>query len=123
MKHFQPKDRHTITPRIITADPKGLVRFIKQVFRGRGAFLLKRPSEIQIGDSVIMISDGDGLRKPVAAFLYVYVESVDETSRRALKAGAEILESPSDQPYGDRRAMVKDRWDNLWQIASQNLKK
>jgi PhnB protein len=123
MKRFQPRDRHTVTPRIITPDPKGLVRFIKKAFHGQGTFHLNRPSEIRIGDSVIMISDGDGLRKPVAAFLYVYVENVDETYRRAVNAGAEILEAPSDQPYGDRRAMVKDQWENLWQIASQNPRK
>jgi PhnB protein len=54
----------------------------------------------------------------VSAFLYVYVENVDETYQRAVEAGAETLELPSDQPYGDRRAMVKDPWGNVWQIAS-----
>jgi uncharacterized glyoxalase superfamily protein PhnB len=54
----------------------------------------------------------------VPAFLYVYVENVDETYQRAAEAGAETLELPSDFPYGDRRAMVKDHWGNLWQIAS-----
>jgi PhnB protein len=106
-----------------TGSKEGLVRFVKKAFQRQGEFHLNRPSEIRIGDSVIMISDGDGLRKPFAAIFCVYVENVDETYRRAIKAGAEILEVPSDQAYGDRRAMVKDDWDNLWQIASQNLKK
>jgi uncharacterized glyoxalase superfamily protein PhnB len=66
-----------------------------------------------------MISSGDGLREPMAAFLYVNVENVDETYQRAVEAGAETLERPSDLPYGDRRAMVKDLWCNLWQIASR----
>lgn len=70
-----------------------------------------------------MISDGGGLRESVSAFLYVYVENVDETYRRAVEAGAETLELPSDQPYGDRRAMVKDAWGNLWQMASRKLGK
>ena len=35
----------------------------------------------------------------------------------AVAAGAETLEPPLDTPYGDRRAMVKDRWGNVWQIA------
>jgi len=65
-----------------------------------------------------MISDGDALREPASAFLYVYVENVDEIYRRAVEAGAETLELPSVQPYGDRRAMVKDPWGTLWQIAS-----
>jgi PhnB protein len=100
-----------------------LVRFVKKVFRGQGEFQVNRPAEIRIGDSLIMISDGDGLREPVSAFLYVYVEDVDETYQRAVEAGAETLELPSDLPYGDRRAMVKDAWGNLWQIASRKHRK
>ena len=119
MKHFQPDDRHTVTPRIITPKPEDMVHFVKEVFRGQGEFQVNRPAEIRIGDSLIMISDGGGLREPVPAFLYVYVENVDETYQRAVETGAETLELPSDQPYGDRRAMVKDPWGNLWKIASR----
>ena len=68
---------------------------------------------------LIMISDGDDLRPAMPAFLYVHVADVDQTYRRAVEAGAESLEAPSDQSYGDRRAMVKDAWGNLWQIASR----
>jgi len=25
---------------------------------------------------------------------------------------------PAEMPYGDRRAMVKDRWGNVWQFAT-----
>lgn len=120
MNRFQPDGWHTVTPRIITAEPEQMVRFVKEVFCGQGEFQVNRPAEIRIGDSLIMISDGGGLREPVSAFLYVYVENVDETYRRAVEAGAETRELPSDLPYGDRRAMVKDAWGNLWQIASRN---
>lgn len=118
MHNFQRDGWHTVTPRIITSKPEEMVRFVKEVFRGQGVFQASRPAEIRVGDSLIMISDGGGLREPMPAFLYVYVEDVDETYRRAVKAGAETLELPSDLPYGDRRAMVKDSWGNLWQIAS-----
>jgi PhnB protein len=119
MNRFQPDGWHTVTPRIITSKPEEMVRFVKEVFRGTGEFQIDRPAEIRIGDSLVMISSGSGLREPVAAFLYVYVEDVDGTYRRAVAAGAETLELPSDLPYGDRRAMVKDAWGNLWQIASR----
>jgi PhnB protein len=119
MNRFQPDGRHTVTPRIVTSKPKELVRFVKEVFGAQGEFQVDRPTNIQIGDSLIMISDGGGLREPMPAFLYVYVEDVDETYRRAIEARAEALELPLDLPYGDRRAMVKDAWGNLWQIASR----
>ena len=49
---------------------------------------------------------------------HVYVEDTDATWRRALESGATSLEAPREMPYGDRRAMVRDRWGNTWQIAT-----
>src|SRR5215472_9254309 len=119
MNSFQTDGWHTVTPRIITSEPEEMIRFVKEVFGGQGEFHVNRPPDIRIGDSIIMVSDGGGLRDCMSAFLYVYVENVDETYQRAIKAGAETLEVPSDRQYGDRRAMVKDLWGNLWQIASR----
>jgi PhnB protein len=51
--------------------------------------------------------------------LVIYVENADVTWQRAVIAGALSLEAPSDTPYGDRRGMVKDRWGNVWQIATR----
>jgi uncharacterized glyoxalase superfamily protein PhnB len=59
-----------------------------------------------------------GPRVVASAFLYVYVEDADATYRRTLQAGARSLEAPIDTPYGDRRGMVEDRWNNVWQIAT-----
>ncbi|WP_244137408.1 hypothetical protein [Burkholderia pyrrocinia] len=68
------------------------------------------PAEIRIGDSVVMVGGGDGLRDPMPAFLYVYVEDAASTCRRAIAANAIPLEVPADMPCGDRRAMVKESW-------------
>jgi len=65
-----------------------------------------------------MISDGGGERETIPAFLYVYLENADEAYGRAMNAGAASIENPSDMPYGDRRATVRDPWGNLWQIAA-----
>ncbi len=118
MVRFQPDGWHTVTPRIVTHDPEGLIRFLKEVFRARGEFRSALPSEIRIGDSVVMVSDGDGLRDPAPAFLYVYVDDADSTYRRAIASNAISVEEPAEMPYGDRRAMVKDAWGNTWQIAT-----
>jgi len=45
------------------------------------------------------------------------VADADETYRRALEASAETLEAPQDTPYGDRRAMVRDPYGNVFQVA------
>ena len=73
---------------------------------------------MKIGDSIVMVS-GAGVRDTVTAFLYVYVDDADATYQRALEAGAHSLEEPMDLPYGDRRGMVRDPWNNIWQIATR----
>ncbi|WP_254624491.1 VOC family protein [Burkholderia diffusa] len=118
MTQFQPDGWHTVTPRIVVRDPENLIEFIRTVFRAQGEFRAGLPAEIRIGDSVVMISGADGLRDPMPAFLYVYVEDADSTYRRAIAANAISLEVPADMPYGDRRAMVTDPWGNTWQIAT-----
>jgi PhnB protein len=50
-------------------------------------------------------------------FLYVYVVDADRTYDNALKARAMSREVPRDTPYGDRRAMVRDPFGNVYQIA------
>jgi uncharacterized glyoxalase superfamily protein PhnB len=118
MAKFQPDGWHTVTPRIITQDPEGLIRFLREVFHAQGEFRSAVPSEIRIGDSLIMVSSGAGQRDPMPAFLYVYVDDTDSTYRRAIASGAIPLEEPAEMPYGDRRAMVRDAWGNTWQIAT-----
>jgi len=118
LSNSAPAGWHTVTPRIVVEDARGLVAFLKQVFGAGGEYSDARPSVIGIGDSLIMISDS-GARSPMTAFLYVYVDDADNVYQRALAAGARSLEAPLDTPYGDRRAMVEDRWGNTWQIATQ----
>ena len=51
--------------------------------------------------------------------LYVYVDDVDAHCARARAAGAEILEEPADQPYGDRRYGACDPEGHRWYFASR----
>lgn len=115
---YRPEGWPTVTPRIFAEDAKGLVKFLKQVFAATGTYREERPSEIRIGDSMLMVTEA-GVRPPSPAFLYVYVQDADAAYRRAVKAGARVVEKPIDTPYGDRRCMVEDTWGNTWQIATR----
>jgi PhnB protein len=115
---FKPAGWPTVTPRIIVPDAAGLVEFVKRVFNASGDYKPQSPAELKIGESAILVSDA-GVREQNLSCLYVYVENVDDTWRRAVAAGALSLEAPFDTPYGDRRGMVKDRWGNMWQIATR----
>ena len=108
-----------VIPRIVVAEPKALVAFVQSVFGATGRFTQERPSELRIGESIIMIS-GSTERDPMPAFLYVYVEDTDLCYRRAIDLAATPIEEPRDLPYGDRRAMIRDPWGNTWQIATHS---
>lgn len=114
----KPPGWPTVAPRVITADVEGLVAFLRRTFDAAGETHPGRPAELRIGDSVLLVSDGGGVREAAPAFLYIYVPDADETWRRAVDAGARTIEPPADMPYGDRRAMVEDPAGNLWQIAT-----
>jgi PhnB protein len=91
---------------------------VKNVFGATGEYRRQAPTELRLGDSIIMISDA-GVRDSMMACLYVYVENADVTWKRAIEAGARSIESPLNTPYGDRRGMVKDPWGNSWQMATR----
>jgi len=111
-----PAGYHSVTPRIVVRDVEGAVAFLRAVFDATGEVAPGRPAEIRVGDSLVMLSNADE-RDLFPAFLYVYVEDADSAYRRALAAGARSLEEPLDTPYGDRRAMVRDPFGNVFQIA------
>jgi uncharacterized glyoxalase superfamily protein PhnB len=115
---YKPPGWHSITPRLVAPDAEALVDFLKQAFSATGEYRADGPSEMVIGDSVVMVSRM-GPRETIRGFLYLYVEDADATYARAIAAGAQSLEAPCQTHYGDRRATVRDPMGNLWQIATR----
>lgn len=109
---------HSVTPRIVVTNVEGQVEFLRAVFGATGELAPDRPAEMRIGDSLIMVTAATE-RDLFAAFLYIYIDDADEVYQRALAAKASTLEAPVDTPYGDRRAMVRDPFGNVFQIAHQ----
>jgi PhnB protein len=119
MSKYIPEGWHSVTPRLFARDVRQLVEFLRQAFLAEGDYRDDMPSQLRIGDSIVMVS-GAEVRDPITSFLYLYVEDTDATYLRAIKAGAQSIDEPQDMPYGDRRAMIKDPAGNTWQIATHN---
>ena len=83
-------------------------------------------AELQLGDSVIMLSDEFaemGNRSPrsvggTPVTLSIYVEDVDEVFSRALGAGATEVRPVETQFYGDRMGLLEDPFGHRWSIAT-----
>jgi len=111
-----PAGFHVVTPRMVVRDAAAAVAFLRAVFGAVGEVHADRPAEVRIGDCIVMVTSA-GERELFPAFLYVYVEDADLVYQRAIAAGATSMEPPIETPYGDRRAMVRDPFGNVFQIA------
>jgi uncharacterized glyoxalase superfamily protein PhnB len=97
-------------------DVEQAVTFLRSVFGAIAKVEAGRPTDVHIGDSVILVSSS-AERERFPAFLYVYVNNADATHRKAVRAGARTIEEPVDTPYGDRRCMFEDASGNVYQVA------
>jgi len=73
---------------------------------------------IAIGDSHLEMGEAQGPYQPMKSMFYLYVPNMEAVYRQALAAGATSFQEPTDQPYGDRNAGVKDAFGNKWYIAT-----
>jgi PhnB protein len=114
----------TVTPYLLVPDADAELRFLKAAFGGAEVNCQRNPdntvmhAEMKIGDSLVMLGQAGGPWKPRAAALYLWVEDVDATYARALKAGAASESQPEDKPYGHRNAGVIDTNDITWWIGA-----
>jgi len=119
-----PKGYHAVTPYLCVQGADKLLDFVKRAFAATEREVMKQPdgtirhAEVDIGDSIVMISEAQGEHNPMPTALYLYVTDTDATYRRALQAGGTSLMEPADQLYGDRNAGVKDPVGNKWWIAT-----
>ena len=121
---YIPQGLRPVTPFLHPIGAPALIEFMKQAFDAEEISREQSPegvihhATVRIGDSMIEMGEAHGDAQPMPPALYTYVENVEETYQRALKAGATSLQAPTDQGYGDRTAWVKDAWDNIWYLAA-----
>jgi PhnB protein len=119
-----PEGYHAITPSFCVDGAQQFIDFLKQVFDAKDRFTMGGPggkimhAELNIGDSSVMVSDVMPQWPAKSNSLYVYVDDVDATYARALKAGATSIRAPENAFYGDRTSAVQDRFGNFWGIAT-----
>jgi PhnB protein len=121
--NFIPAGYRTMTPSLVLKDAHRAVEFYKQAFGAEERFRMSTPdgkvahAELQIGDSIMMLSEA--MREPVtSASLYLYVPNVDAVIQRAIAAGAQANMPAADMFWGDRFGSVSDPFGVRWGIAT-----
>ena len=121
---YVPAGLGSVTPFLHPSGAPRLIEFMKGVFAADELAIHHGPdgaiahAKIRVGGSVIEMGEAHGEWGPMPTMFYVYVDDVDATYRRALAAGATSLEAPALRPYGERRAAVRDAFDNQWYLAA-----
>jgi PhnB protein len=128
-----PEGASVVIPRLFCRDVAAAIEFYTHTFGAVEG--VRRPGPdgtvahalLTIGPAMIMIESewpGVANRAPdpngsSPVVLYVYVEDVDATVRRAEAAGAQVLIALANQFWGDRTAWIMDPAGHVWTIATR----
>ncbi len=127
-----PDGYHTATPYLAVDDAARAIEYYKKAFGAQERMRMDAPggkighAELQIGDSMIMLSDTfpqSSVKSPkelsgTTASVFLYVEDVDTVVQTAVEAGATVAMEVADQFWGDRFGTISDPFGHLWSIAT-----
>lgn len=120
-----PVGLRAITPYLHVAGAAQALDFIRRAFdadildRAQSPDGVIHHAKLRIGDSVLELGESHGQWTPMAGALHLYVPDTDALYERVLAAGGISVSPPSDAPYGDRAAVVRDPFGNLWYLATR----
>jgi uncharacterized glyoxalase superfamily protein PhnB len=118
-----PEGFQSVIPYLVINEASKFIEFVTKVFDAKLTFDVKRDdgmvkhAEIKIGGTTIMAADSTEEFNPREATLMVYVENADDSFKKAVALGAEIVRDISDQEYG-RTGGVLDPFGITWWITS-----
>jgi PhnB protein len=126
-----PDPYRSLTPSLVVDGGVEAIDFYRRAF---GAEVVRKlemggkimHAELRIGDSLFTLSDAmpdfgfvaPGPDGDQHSSILIYTEDVDALYARAVEAGAETINPPSDQFHGDRAGSVRDPYGHRWALAT-----
>lgn len=125
---YKPKNYNSLAPYLIVDDAEKLVDLLKIVFEAKELKRYDREDgsimhiELQLDDSVVMISDSTEDYPAITTMLNMYVPNVHKTYDLAIKNNCMPLEQPTSQDGSpDIRGAFMDYAGNYWSVSTQQL--
>lgn len=122
-----PRYRDAIVPHIYVEDAAAAIAFYARAFAAVELFRIGRPggkiihAELAIEGSVVMIGDPDeryyGDPRTLggcSASLHIFTDDNEVLLRRAVAAGAEVIQEPAEMFYGASSASLRDPFGHVW---------
>jgi uncharacterized glyoxalase superfamily protein PhnB len=125
MSSHKPAGHPAVSPYLLVADARAMLAFLETTFGARELYRKMGQdgsimhAEVRIEDSVVMVGERPERAASLCGSVHVYVPDVDACHARGLAAGATQVSPPTDQPYGDRTAGLRDPEGNLWWIGTR----
>jgi len=127
-----PDRYHTVTPYLAVDNAAEAIEWYQKALGAKERGRMEAPggaighAEVEIGDSVVMLSDPfpQASTKPpkelggTSMSIFMYVEDVDAAVKEAVDAGATVLMEVADQFWGDRFGTIQDPFGHTWSIAT-----
>jgi PhnB protein len=127
-----PEGYHSVTPYLSVEDAAGAIDYYTKAFGAKERVRMHGPdgkighAELEIGDSIVMLSDPfpQATTRPpselggTSASVFLYVYDVDAVVQRAVDAGATVTMEVEDQFWGDRFGSITDPFGHSWAIAT-----
>ena len=123
--------RNAIVPHIYIEGASRAIDFYAKAFGAEELFRIASPegkilhAEISICGSVVMLGDPDGklYAEPSAvgrctAGLHIFVDDNVALLRRAVEAGAEQVQPPTEMFYGANSASLRDPFGHVWVLLA-----
>jgi PhnB protein len=122
-------DYAPISPYLLYVDVPAALDFLTRAFGFREVLRAEAPdgtiqhAEMRLGERSIMLGyPGPGYTPPEpdvgrSVLVHMYVDDVDEVFRRAIEAGATVVNEPEDKREGDRRGDLLDPEGQWWSIS------
>lgn len=126
MKLYKPKNYNSLSPYLIVDNAQKLVDLLSAIFDAKTLRQFDHENgkiahiELQLDDTIIMISDSTETYESNKTMLHIYVPDVFLTFDKAIENGCEIIEKPiSKEGDPDTRGAFFDFAGNYWAVSTQ----
>ena len=126
MNMYKPSGYNSLSPYLIIDDAKKFVELMKAIFDAKELRRYDQENgdilhcELQVDDSIIMISNSTSQYPANKTMLHLYVPDVFKTFRKAIENGCEIIEEPINKDGDpDTRGSFYDFAGNFWSVSTQ----
>ncbi len=123
-KNFKPQNYNSVSPYFIVENAQRWADLLVNIFDATELSAYKKEDgsimhlELQIDDSVIMLSQATSEYPANQFMIHVYVPDASATYTKAIEYGCEEIQKPEQKNDPDLRGMFRDFAGHTWAVGT-----